>query len=251
MSKPPNNDWDALAREAPYFPILREDGSSLVPAGRVATAEFWASGEEDLAALLKAVGELTAHPASLSEALELGCGPGRLTLPLARRATHVVACDVSRIMLEHARQNVRAAHLENVLFIEPDELRTLPDEHFTFVLSLLTFQYIPRGVGYDLIRMLLRLLSPNGTAALHLVLAPPGEAVRQCVRWSRSRRLPASGQPVPKVHSPSEGMRTFVYDGTVLLKLMHEANASLRGCLNAPVGTLPGVLMIIGKPASD
>jgi SAM-dependent methyltransferase len=249
LPKPRNNDWDAMAREAPYFPILREDGTTLVQAGRVATAEFWASGENDLTALLEAAGELTKHPASFATSLELGCGPGRLTLPLARRSTRVVACDVSRIMLEHARQNVRAAHLENVHFIEPEELRALPDEQFTFVLSLLTFQYIPRSAGYELIRMLLRLLAPNGTAALHLVLAPPGEALRQCVRWSASRKLRPSSERVLTSHSRSEEMRTFVYDSDVLLKLIHEARASLLGCLNAPVGTLPGVLMIIEKPA--
>lgn len=47
-------------------------------------------------------------------AVDLGCGTGALTLPLARQATKVVAVDVSSAMIDHLRRNAEAAGLTNV-----------------------------------------------------------------------------------------------------------------------------------------
>jgi len=52
--------------------------------------------------------------------LDVGCGPGRLTMPLARAVGptgEVVAVDVQEAMLARAAQRVKAAQLENVLFV--------------------------------------------------------------------------------------------------------------------------------------
>jgi len=52
--------------------------------------------------------------------LDLGCGPGRLTVPLARRVGaqgHVVAVDIRDGMLDRARDKARAAGLTNIQFI--------------------------------------------------------------------------------------------------------------------------------------
>lgn len=52
--------------------------------------------------------------------LDLGCGPGRLTIPLAQRVGaqgEVVAADIQEKMLDRARDKARAAGLANVQFV--------------------------------------------------------------------------------------------------------------------------------------
>lgn len=52
--------------------------------------------------------------------LDVGCGPGRVTIPLARRvgpAGSVVAMDVQPGMLERARHKAEAAGLANIRFL--------------------------------------------------------------------------------------------------------------------------------------
>jgi precorrin-6B methylase 2 len=53
--------------------------------------------------------------------LDLGCGPGPLTVPLAQRVgeqSEVIAVDIQEKMLDRARENARAANLGNVRFVQ-------------------------------------------------------------------------------------------------------------------------------------
>ncbi len=46
--------------------------------------------------------------------LDIGCGPGRITVPMAKKARAVTAVDASPRMLEHCRRNAQEAGLSNV-----------------------------------------------------------------------------------------------------------------------------------------
>ena len=53
--------------------------------------------------------------------LDAGCGPGRLTIPLARQAGprgEVVAMDIQPGMLSRAREKAQAANLTNIRFLQ-------------------------------------------------------------------------------------------------------------------------------------
>jgi ubiquinone/menaquinone biosynthesis C-methylase UbiE len=53
--------------------------------------------------------------------LDAGCGPGRLTIPIARRVGQqgeVLAMDIQAGMLRRAREKARAANLANIQFLE-------------------------------------------------------------------------------------------------------------------------------------
>jgi ubiquinone/menaquinone biosynthesis C-methylase UbiE len=53
--------------------------------------------------------------------LDVGCGPGRLTIPIARRVGQqgeVVAMDIQAGMLHRAQEKARAANLTNIRFLE-------------------------------------------------------------------------------------------------------------------------------------
>lgn len=144
---------------------------------------FLESGEADIALLLPAITSLLGRDVPLTSVLDFGCGAGRLTIPLARRAVRVVACDVAPSVLEHARKNVRDAELSNVAFVEAREL----EGHFDFICSLLVFQHIRPVAGYAIIRNLLRLLTPRGVAVLQLTMEPSGGGLQRLARMRLKR----------------------------------------------------------------
>jgi len=67
------------------------------------------------------IGHLDLHPGM--RVLDAGCGPGRLTVPLARqvgRGGEVLALDIQAGMLERVREKVGAAGLDNVRYLRAD-----------------------------------------------------------------------------------------------------------------------------------
>lgn len=127
--------WDAKARENPMYFIHSE-----LDYRSTDEAEFWASGERSLEKTLAPFG-LEIGPAD--RVVEIGCGIGRLTRPLARRARRVVGVDVSPGMVRKARQAL--ADLDNVELLvgNGSDLSALPDGSADIVYSFIVFQHIP------------------------------------------------------------------------------------------------------------
>ena len=230
-------DWEELARREPYFPVLTDEG--------VRDVDFLKTGEEDIVVLLAAIASLLGRDPPLDAALDFGCGAGRLTLPLARRAPRVVACDIAPTILEHARQNAHEAGLHNVTFIETGELAGLPDAQFDFVCSLLTFQHIPPAEGYGLMRTLLRLLAPGGVAALQLTLEPPGGGLQRLARMLHTSRFVHRVMP-HDIRRPS-WMQVNAYDERVVNRILAEAGASPAGRFSTTEGDTAGTVLVIEK----
>jgi cyclopropane fatty-acyl-phospholipid synthase-like methyltransferase len=215
-------DWEEIARRQPYFRVLTHDGSVETIGNDVATDAFFETGEADIAALIPAIASLLGREPSLGTSLDFGCGAGRLTIPLARRSTTTVACDIAPTMVAHAAQNVRNAGLQNVAFVGIDDL-TGP---FDFICSLLVFQYIPPSAGYSIIRSLLNLLAPGGVAALHVV---SGSSPRSRFMQRAIKRPGCTA--------------TNVYDDRSVDREIEAAGARLIGRFS----TQPGTVLIIEK----
>lgn len=66
--------------------------------------------------------------------LELGCGTGRVLLPVTAAGHTITGVDISPALLEVARQKVRMAHCESQTSLVRADLRTfdLPQKNFTF-----------------------------------------------------------------------------------------------------------------------
>src|SRR4051812_27587858 len=149
--------WDARAREDAFFFV-----DDRLAYGAPDTERFWAGGEEALAAMLAATGAPAIAPHET--VLDLGCGLGRLTRPLAARARHVVAVDVSAEMLARARE--LNAGLGNVEWVHGDG-RTLPDAEVDVAVSFVVLQHLPEpGIALGYVRELGRVL--RGWAVLHV-----------------------------------------------------------------------------------
>src|SRR5262245_36949374 len=58
--------------------------------------------------------------------LELGCGTGRISIPLGRAGVPLVGIDRSASMLARARQRVRRAQLQSTVRLVRGDIRHLP-----------------------------------------------------------------------------------------------------------------------------
>jgi SAM-dependent methyltransferase len=164
----PEDDWEQLARREPHFAVLTNEEFLRERLTPEALERFWRSGEEDVAFLFDVAG-----PIEPEIAVDFGCGVGRLTCALAKRAKRVIGVDASPTML------ALAPKLPNVTYT--DRLSESAD----FICSLIVFQHIPVDRGEELFRDLLQRLRPGGVAAIHFAFSRPGGALKKFARKIR------------------------------------------------------------------
>ena len=115
--------------------------------------------------------------------LELGCGTGRISLPLGRSGCHLVGIDRSSAMLSRARQRVRRARLQRRVRLVRGDIRALP--------FVATFDLVI--APYGVLQSLLRERDLKATlSAVHRVLASGGtlgiELVADLPAWEEYRK---------------------------------------------------------------
>ena len=132
-----------------------------------------------LAAFVRGLGER-------GDALDLGCGDGRLTAEL--RARSLVGADASSVALERARR--RLGSDARLVLVEPDEPLPLDDNSFDLVLCAETLEHV-RDVQL-LVSEVRRVLRPRGVVAVTTPAYTRWSALRLLVRGWESEFEPLS-----------------------------------------------------------
>lgn len=143
-------DWDRRGRE---------DHRLHIATGHAATAEeFRVSGEQDLDELI--LDGLRLLPGA--QALEIGCGVGRLLRPLSARVERAWGVDISPVMVEKSREYL--AGLPNVTTSVTDgTLSDVEDSSLDLVYSFIVFQHVPsRSAIETYVHEASRTLRPGG-----------------------------------------------------------------------------------------
>jgi ubiquinone/menaquinone biosynthesis C-methylase UbiE len=165
--------------------------------------------------------------------LELGCGTGRISLPLGRAGVRLLGVDRSEPMLARARQRLRRSRLTTVRLIRSD-IRALPFTGTPFALVM-----APYGILQSLLRerdlaatlaAAYRVLEPGGTFGLELVADLPSwkeyrkrvsltgwrgrrggthVTLTETVRQDRKRRLTIFDQEFTERRGPRAEKRRF------------------------------------------
>lgn len=96
------------------------------------------------------------------EVLDMGCGTGRFTLPLAKKARKVTGLDLSAAMIAKAQEKARRLSL-NIEFCESD-MSHMPfaDASFDVVVSMLALMHIPLEERQQVFSEAYRVLRPGG-----------------------------------------------------------------------------------------
>jgi SAM-dependent methyltransferase len=214
--------WDKRAREDAYFFIddRRAYGDPDLDA-------FWAAGERDLDAILELVGVAIAPTDTV---LDIGCGVGRLTRVIARRAARVYGLDVSSEMVSRSRRH--NADLANAEWIVGDgmSLRPLADGSVDACVSHVVFQHIPDPrvtLGY--VAEMGRVLCPGGWAAFQ-VSNDPHVHRRRRGRDATLRRLGALVGRHPRGQADPAWLGSAV-DMHELRRIAHDSGLELERVL--------------------
>jgi SAM-dependent methyltransferase len=132
--------WEEVAQSNPYKYILI--ASKLVDIG-----EFWKTGEHTIEVEIRPL--LQRYNVRTTLGLELGCGIGRLVVPLASDFGRVVGVDISPSMIQRATSFARDNGIGNVSYCAitgPEDLLHQRGElagECDFIYSILVFQHIP------------------------------------------------------------------------------------------------------------
>jgi ubiquinone/menaquinone biosynthesis C-methylase UbiE len=136
--------------------------------------------------------------------LDAGCGPGRVTIPVARHVGpqgQVVALDVQVKMLERLAEKIASTGLTNIRTLRGALGQgLLPEEAFDRALMVTVLGEIPdRGAA---LKEIYRALKPGGLLSVTEVLPDPHYQTRRTVRTLAQ----STGFEVREVYS---GLRTF------------------------------------------
>jgi SAM-dependent methyltransferase len=153
--------WDRKARENPMWFV-----HSTLDYAHPDPDEFWASGEETLERTLE---PFEARLTRRDRVLEVGCGVGRITRALARRAEFVLGLDVSDEMVSRAATNLAGLDNVEVALGNGRDLSSVPDATFDVAYSFLVFLHIPDpAVTCNYIAEMGRVVRPGGWTLFHV-----------------------------------------------------------------------------------
>lgn len=153
-------DWNRRARE---------DANYYVAFATMNDEEFLATGA-------RAVGGFEAEfhrlpPAAVGDrrALEIGCGPGRLMIPMSRHFGEIHGVDISDEMVALAKQKLAGTPNAHAHVNSGCDLSLFDDGYFDFVYSWIVLQHIPsKEVVLSYLREAQRVLKPGGILACQL-----------------------------------------------------------------------------------
>ncbi len=108
--------------------------------------------------------------ATFHRVLDVACGSGEWTIRAAQASPQlqIVGIDASLELIDSARSQAEARHLDNVRFMVMDPLRPsdLPDASFDLVNARFLVGFTPLDAWPELINVCLRLLQPGGIIRL-------------------------------------------------------------------------------------
>ena len=158
-------DWEALGRVDPLWAVLT---SPTRRHGRWDTAEFFATGTRDVAALMDTAQSL-GLPKQWEKALDFGCGVGRLTRALAEHFGQCVGVDISAPMLAQAEELNQACDRCRFVLNTAEDLRDFQSASFDLVYTRYVLQHLPSGAMVrSYLDEFMRVLRPGGLLVFQL-----------------------------------------------------------------------------------
>lgn len=182
MLRTTDQHWHALAQADPYWAVLTTERFR---SDRISTAElaqFFRTGEDYVAWVFDTCGKqfnVTLRP---QQALDFGCGVGRLAIPLARRCGRVCAVDVADRMIQLARHHAAEQAVENI-DRHLGRLETAAVQSYDFVHSFIVLQHIPVRIGLAILATIISRLEPGGIGVLHVTCAKSTGTTTSRPRW--------------------------------------------------------------------
>ena len=162
--------WEYYGKKDPYFAVstFEKFRGDAIDSSR---EDFFASGEAHVERVWHEIETHFESGFTPENAIDFGCGVGRLVVPLAQRCGHVVGVDISETMLAEARRNCESRSIDNVRFLQTDDFLASDAGKFDLVHSVIVFQHIEPSLGMSIVRRLVDSLLEGGIGVLHFTYA--------------------------------------------------------------------------------
>lgn len=169
--------WNSFGDADPLWAVLTEPERRH---GRWTPEEFFATGRQEITEVLS-LAESLGLPDQRRDALDFGCGAGRLTQALAEHFETAVGVDIAPSMLAAAEHHNSRPNCRFVLNERPD-LSVFDDASFDFVYSTIVLQHVPPELAIGYVDEFARLLRPGGLAVFTLPAGPSKTLVGRLYR---------------------------------------------------------------------
>lgn len=166
-----DKEWEKFGRDDPYFGVISHEKFKSNNLDDTLKEEFFQTGFKDIQHAIAQIQKHLDPDFKIQNALDFGCGVGRVLIPIAELADQATGVDVSRSMLQEAAKNCNLRSITNVTFVEDMNNLSSVGAPFDFIHSSIVFQHIPVKKGIAVFRNLLQYLSGGGCAALHFTYA--------------------------------------------------------------------------------
>ncbi|MBM4210963.1 MAG: class I SAM-dependent methyltransferase [Gammaproteobacteria bacterium] len=109
--------------------------------------------------------------------LDIGCGPGRVLLPLAKniqdKGGHVTGLDIQADMIEKTKFKANGLGITNVEFINSSIDEAKIDEPYDIILIICVLGEIPKNDRKSVIQKIARYLQPDGIISITETIFDP------------------------------------------------------------------------------
>jgi SAM-dependent methyltransferase len=170
--------WEWYGANDPYYGVIAHPRFR----NSETRAEFFATGERYVEALLRTIRQHLDRDFAPSRLLDFGCGVGRVLIPLARISSSAVGVDISFGMRQEASKNCAEAGLKNVTLVSSVAEAS---GSYNFIHSSIVFQHMPVKVGLRTMTQLCQKLSNGGIVSIHFPIAQSKSYVRRVSYWIR------------------------------------------------------------------
>jgi len=180
--------WIMYGKKNPYYGVITNEKFLDKNISEESLNEFFSSGAIYVDNLFETIHNHIDRSFKPNSVLDFGCGTGRLVMPFAQRSEKVVGLDISKDILEIARQNATKRNLKNIQFFHSDDnLTAISDQKFDLINSFIVLQHINLKRGEKLIKHMLKRLNPNGICALHITYFTNRSVPAKIVNFFRIR----------------------------------------------------------------
>lgn len=164
-----DQNWEKWGRQDPYFGVITDPKFRNQNLSEEAKKEFFKTGEDHIVKVFRLIESFVLPNFAPANALDFGCGTGRLLLPLAKRIPQVVGMDISESMLEEANKNCLEHQVHNAsLYKSDDHLSALNGLKFDLVHTVIVLQHIPVKRVREIFKHLLDALNAKGVGVIQI-----------------------------------------------------------------------------------
>jgi SAM-dependent methyltransferase len=196
-------NWEGFGKTDPLWAICSDESRRH---GKWNKEEFFSTGRNEMETVWNYLKNQGLHPAKKDgQAMDFGCGVGRLSRALALYFERVHGVDIAASMIEQARkwnQGERCEFHHN----KDCDLRLFANDRFDFIYSSIVLQHIPQNFVRGYLAEFVRVLKPGGYAVF---------------------QLPSTYREIPRKDAAPES-QGFLTIARRKLALRHRANTLLK-----------------------